>query len=111
MLRVKRQNTLRPLQQIGQQESENTEAEQCRCVLGPRLFDVFTNAGYFIREQFDPPQDGMHERALTFEHPRHVCTQRLCADQDQPQKYPDLQNSYASHGPLLRTSPDGEERK
>jgi hypothetical protein len=47
----------------------------------------------------------MQERALTVEHFRHVCAQRLGARQDNGEKQRDLKNPNASHkGPskLLR---------
>ena len=111
VLRIEGQHPLRALQQVGQQEAEDAEAEQRRRVLRPALLDVFLDADHFVGEHFQPPQHRMHERALPFEDLRHVGAQRLRADQDQPEEQRDLQILQRLSYFPLRTSPDEAERK
>ena len=71
------QVSLCALQQVGQQEAEDTEAQQRRSVVRPTLFDVFLDSGELVGEHLEPSQNRMQEGALTFEYLRHVGAERL----------------------------------
>ena len=86
VLGIEGQKTLRALDQVSQQETEDAEAQQRGRVLGPALLDLFLHADHLVGEHFEPPQNRMHEGALSFEHAGHEGAQRLRADEDQPQE-------------------------
>jgi hypothetical protein len=52
VLRVQWQNALQPLDQIGEQETENAEREKTRRILRPALLGVFPDAAQLVDDAF-----------------------------------------------------------
>ncbi len=90
ILRIEGQISLRPLQQVHQQETENAEGQQRGSVLRPTLLDVLANAGDLVGQHFQPAQHRMQKGAASLEHVRHEGAQRLYTHQDQREKEQDL---------------------
>ena len=76
-LRIERQPSLEPLDQVSQHNAHQTEGQQRPGVVGPVLLGGFIDGAQSIDKPFDRPHDGMHPGALAFEQARHECAHGL----------------------------------
>ncbi len=100
MLRIERQDSLQPLDEIDQQESEDAEAEQRRGVLRPALLGLLAHPGDFVRQDLQPPKNRVQKSAPALEYVGHVGAERLGTYEYQRKEDNDLQNSRARHDSL-----------
>ena len=88
--RIEGKRSLKPLQEIKNDEAGQTEKQQRRRIGGPMLFFALAGPGETVKASLHGNEDGRKECAIAVEDARHVAAERFHEQNDDPAEDEDL---------------------
>jgi hypothetical protein len=101
--------TLKSLDNVGQDHRRGTEEQHCNGILRPAHLLAWINAGEAIQHLLARYENWIEPCSATLEDAGHVTSHRLCEKQNQSDEERDLQPTVQRHLELLRTQKSVDE--
>src|ERR1700733_8244851 len=97
MLRIERQNMLKPLDQIRHDHGDQAENQHRKAILSPRPLGAFVDPRDSINKSFNRTEDAICPGSFPLKYARHIHAKGLRADEHQGEKKENLKPAVRCH--------------